>query len=305
MIFHRTSNFSAQQFGIFRIVFGLYLIWHFACLIPYGVELFSDSGLLGDEQINPFRNVWPNPLFMEGSSRLVTLWLGAAVVAAVLFTIGRRRRSSALFMWFTLSCLFTANPLIANPSLAYVGLLLLLCILVPLGDAYVLRGHHSLSGSNQKEWQMPGMVCITAWALMAAGYSFSGILKCQSPSWIDGTAIRHLIENPLARPGWVRDLMLALPDPFLHYLTWGVLALEVMFVPLVLFKKTRVWAWAAMVVMHLGIMMTVDFADLSLGMLMIHLFTFQSSWFPPTQWRFLSILSKLTKTPIGLNDAKY
>ncbi|MEM1156958.1 MAG: HTTM domain-containing protein [Verrucomicrobiota bacterium] len=280
-----SSNFSARQFGIFRIVFGSYLIWHFACLIPYGVELFSDVGLLGDRSINPFYGSWPNPLFLEGSAHFMTPWLIAAVVASGLFTVGWMRRSSALFLWFTWSCLFTANPLIANPSLAYVGLLLLFCTLIPLGDAFVWRIGESSKLANPQSWKMPGMVCVTAWLLMSVGYTFSGILKCQSPSWIDGTAIRHLMENPLARPGWMRDVMLALPDPMLQTMTWGVLLLEIFFLPLILFKTTRIWAWSAMVLMHFGIMTTVDFADLSLGMLMIHLFTFQSSWLSKLKWR--------------------
>lgn len=33
-----------------------------------------------------------------------------------------------------------------------------------------------------------------------------------------------------------------------------------------------------MVAMHLGILFVVDFADLTFGMLMIHLFTFDPDW---------------------------
>jgi predicted DCC family thiol-disulfide oxidoreductase YuxK len=36
-----------------------------------------------------------------------------------------------------------------------------------------------------------------------------------------------------------------------------------------------------MIAMHLGILLMVDFADLSFGMVMIHLFTFDADWFPP------------------------
>lgn len=259
------SDYSPRQFIIFRILFGIYLIWHFASLIPYGVELFSDAGILGGDGVNPFNGSWPNPLFLEGSNHWITPWLVTAVIASVSFSLGFLRRSPALFLCFTMSCLFTANPLIANPSLGYIGMLLLICAAIP---------------PLTKDWKMPHMACLTAWILLATGYTFSGILKLSSPSWINGSALQHLLENPLARPGFMRDLILNLPDGFLSIMTWSVLLLEVSFLPLALFKKTRFWAWSLMLLMHLGIMTSVDFADLSLGMIVVHLFTFQRSWLP-------------------------
>jgi predicted DCC family thiol-disulfide oxidoreductase YuxK len=62
--------------------------------------------------------------------------------------------------------------------------------------------------------------------------------------------------------------------------TWGVLAAELLFAPLALWKKSRPWIWLTMIVLHLGIVLMVDFADLSVGMLMIHLFTFDPAWLP-------------------------
>ena len=43
---------------------------------------------------------------------------------------------------------------------------------------------------------------------MAAEYTFSGIEKLASPSWVDGTAFWHVAKNPLAREGLPRDLVL-------------------------------------------------------------------------------------------------
>ncbi|MEM9398643.1 MAG: HTTM domain-containing protein [Verrucomicrobiota bacterium] len=276
-----TSFYTPQQFGFFRILFGLYLSWHFASLIPYGVELFSDQGILGDNSINPLAQAWLNPFFIKGSSTWVTAWLIIAVLGSVLVMLGRIRRLSCLFLWYTWTCLFTANPLIANPSLAYIGLLLVLCTLIPHGECYILKlpNEHSKKSTN---WKMPAMVCFTAWTLMSVGYTFSGVMKLFSPSWIDGSALQHLMYNPLARPGLFRDLMLILPESLTKCMTWSVLALEIAFVPLVIFRKTRPWVWLSMLLMHFGIMATVDFADLSLGMVMIHLFTFQSSWVKKT-----------------------
>jgi predicted DCC family thiol-disulfide oxidoreductase YuxK len=62
-------------------------------------------------------------------------------------------------------------------------------------------------------------------------------------------------------------------------MTWSVLALEIMFGPLCLFSRTRKWAWIAIIMMHIGILSTVQFADLTFGVLMFHLFTMEPTWF--------------------------
>lgn len=250
-----------RQFSFFRIVFGLYLGWHFAALIPYAGEIFSSEGIMGSDGLNPFEGRWVNPFFVWRTPSLIQGALILGVCASVLLMLGKCRRPSALFLWLLHSCLFTANPLTANPSLGYIGMLLLLCAVAPNNTDH-----------------LPRMIPVSAWILLAAGYSFSGILKLGSPSWIDGTAIQHLMHNPLARPGLARDIMLSLPDGFLMAMTWGALALEVFFIPLAYFHSTRLYAWSAMLLMHVGIMATVDFADLSLGMIMVHIFTFQKSW---------------------------
>ena len=122
---------------------------------------------------------------------------------------------------------------------------------------------------------------VLLWLLMAAGYSVSGWIKLSSPSWTDGTAFLHLLENPLARPGFARDALLMMPWWGHAAFTWTALAFEIAFLPLCLFRIGRLIAWTTMAAMHLGILVTVDFADLSFGMIMIHLFTFDARWFPP------------------------
>jgi len=158
--------------------------------------------------------------------------------------------------------LFHRNNLIINPSLPYIGLLLILCTLIPVGEPWSQRPRNS-------GWQMPREVFICAWVLMAVGYSFSGLTKLDSPSWIDGSALVWLLENPLRRPGILRDLLLNIPEPMQAVLTYGALLAEVAFLPLCICRFGHFIAWGAMVAMHLGIVMVVDFADLSLGMLVL------------------------------------
>lgn len=268
------------QFALFRVIFGFYLLQHFLWLLPVGAELFSAQGVLADPRLNATHGILPNPLATAwgGTPAFVTAFLLGLSLLSVAFLLGLWRRAAALLLWFGWACLFNRNNLISNPSLPYVGLLLLFCALVPPGESLSMTGR---SGRRPGEWFFPAGVFFGAWFLMAVGYTFSGIAKLASPSWIDGTAFRHLIENPLARPGFFRDAFLALPLWSIAVLTWVTLLAEIVFLPLSIFRRGRLGAWTGMLAMHLGIIVVVDFADLSFGMIMLHLFTFDPEWLPP------------------------
>ncbi len=273
----RVKLISPYQFAVFRIALGLYLIQHFLFLIPYGTELFSREGLLPDAAVNFTHGVLPNPLEWWDTPGLATAWLVGMLVLSVSLLLGSFRRTTCLLLWYGWACLFNRNNLISNPGIPYVGMMFLLMAIVPPGEPLSLGPRRADS-----KWYFPWMVFFTARALMAAGYTFSGLDKLlTSPSWRDGTAMVHLVNNPLARPGPLRDLFLVLPSWMHHAMTWGALSLEVLFLPLCLTRKTRLAAWTLMIGMHVGILTVVDFADLTFGMVMLHLFTFDPDWFGP------------------------
>ncbi len=257
-------SISKYQFIVFRAIFGLYLCQHFAGLLPYGAELFSHEGVLADASLNFTHGLLPNPLEHWDSPAFVSGFLWALLTLSFLFMLGIGWRICAVALWYGWACLFNRNNLISNPSLAYIGLLLLFCALLP----------------PIKRWKFPPVMFGIAWMLLALGYTFSGVVKCSSPSWLDGTAMLHVVNNPLARPGLFRDAFLSLPLWVIKLSTWGSLALEVSFVLLCLHRRTRLWVWLATSGMHLGILLLIDFADLSFGMLMFHLFLFDPRWLP-------------------------
>ncbi len=270
-----TKAVSPYQFAVFRIVFGLYLVIHFAMLLPYGAELFSREGVLPSARLNLTAGILPNPLEHWDTPAFVTGFLIVLLVLSLFYTLGLFRRTSAVLLWYGWACLFNRNNLISNPSIPYVGLLLLFTALLPVGEPLTIRRRPA-----PPSWEFPAVIFWSVWVLMAVGYTFSGCVKLQSPSWFDGTAMLHVVNNPLARPGPFRDLFLKMPDWAMRAATWEPLALEVLFVPLCLHRRTRMLASLAMSVMHAGILLMVDFADLSGGMLMLHLFTFDPDWLP-------------------------
>jgi hypothetical protein len=264
---------TARHFALFRLALGGYLVLHFVSLVPYAEELFSRNGMLPDATQLPSASFFPNPLAHASPSVAMGFVVALSLLSLSLLA-GVYRRWLAIPLWFGWACLFNRNPFIANPSLPYVGFLLLACAIVP--NESCLRP--SLPPANH-DWSIPLPLYRGAWLLLGLGYTLSGLHKLGSPSWPGGTALRHVLELPLARDTWLRTALLSLPDWAFAGMTWGALAAEIAALPLFLFRATRGPAWAGLIGMQLGILCLLDFADLTAGMLLFHAFVFEPTAF--------------------------
>ena len=282
------NGWTGGQYSLFRAVFGLYLFVHFVELVPRGAELFSNRGVLPHAAASPLIHLFPNVLALWDAPIFIECLLIIAAGLSFLFAAGQWDRVAALSLWYLWACLFGRDPLIANPALPYVGWLLLAHVFLPPAPygSWAARGRPDPRGA----WHMPQAIYLLAWLLMALGYTYSGCTKLVSPSWLDGTALARVLENPLARPGLLRDTLLVMPRGLLRVFTWGALGLELSFAPLALVRRLRRWVWSAMLAMHFGLFLLINFADLSAGMVILHLFTFDPAWVAPRKARGTELL---------------
>ncbi len=274
-----TNGWTGGQYSLFRVLFGLYLFVHFAYLTPYAAEVFSSQGMIGDGHTSPLLLLFPNPLALFDAPWVVTALAASGAVAAVLFAAGWRDKWAAAFMWFLLACLFGRNPLIANPSLPYVGWMLLAHLFIPsspYGSATSWRREDPAG-----DWHFPRALFLAAWVVLALSYSYSGYTKLLSPSWVSGDNVHYVLTNPLARDWFLRDLLLWLPPLSLKLLTWFILLIELFFAPLALIARARPWLWGGMLFVQFGFAFLLNFPDLTIAMLLFHLFTFDPGWIRP------------------------
>lgn len=277
-----------RQFAAFRIGFGLYLAGHFAAQLPWAAELFGARGLPSVLSSGAGGEVVPAPAWnvvaLFGFEAWPAVVLVALVATALAFAAGVGRVPAALVLWAGWVCLFERNGLLANPSLPYVGWLLLACALVPPGEPWRLSPRGVRPGrpdrTDRCDWSMIPAVYWGAWVVMAVAYTASGLDKLGSPGWRDGSAIGYALALPYAWDNPLRDALLSLPLVVQRLLTWSVLGIELAFAPLALFRVARPVVWLGAFVMHAGILLVFDFGDLTAGLLAMHAFTFDARWLP-------------------------
>jgi predicted DCC family thiol-disulfide oxidoreductase YuxK len=270
------NGWTGGQYSLFRILLGVYLCIHFVHLLPWAAEIFSNEGVLPDGRLSPIFANFPNLFAISDAPWFIYATLGVSAVAALALAAGWNDKIAALWMWLVLASLFGRNPLILNPSMPYVGFMLLAHLFIPAAPfgSVAARGRADPDG----QWVMPRVVFLSAWVVLALSYSYSGYTKLLSPSWVAGDNIGFVLQNPLARPWILRDVMLWPPPIFLTMLTWIVLYVELLFAPAALWPKARPWLWLAMLLIQFGFLFLLNFADLTVGMLLFHLFTFNPAW---------------------------
>jgi hypothetical protein len=276
------NGWSGRSYSVFRVLFGSYLAFHYFQLVPWGPELFSNRGVLPDASFSPLAHLYPNVLALWDSPSFVQCLLVVAALAAIFLAIGLWDRAAAVVLWYLGACFLGRNPLIANPALPYVGWLLLAHALLPPAPDGSLAAR--IRGKPNENWQMPPSIFLAAWVVMAVGYTYSGVIKLSSPSWLDGTALARILSNPLARSGFVRLWLLGLPSPLMKIATWSALGLELSFAPLAIFRGFRPWIWSAMLCLHVGLFVLIAFPDLTAGMVFLHMFTFDPAWLAELSW---------------------
>ncbi|MBK9647773.1 MAG: hypothetical protein IPO67_21880 [Deltaproteobacteria bacterium] len=258
-------------YALWRLSLGALLTGHFVRVLPYTDELYAKGGLdLGE---TAFWVVFPSPLFVLDSPAFVTFWHLLGLGLSVCFALGLRRRLAALGLWFVLVSVLAKNPLVYDLTWGYTGWALLAAALTPTGEP-----RWPWQAPRRAEWAMPPTLYVGACAILAISTTVSGLSKLSRPEWLDGVAISSLLQMGVSREGPVVDALLALPPGLAAALSLFVLAAELLAAPLSIVWRGRMVAWTAMVLVHLGILLTVRIPELSLGMLSFHLLTMDTRW---------------------------
>lgn len=251
-------SFIKQNIPFLRICLGIYLVVHFSQLFSDSIELFSNVGMISNTSNIPNISIfkyYDEPIF-------VNLFIISLIVASLSFVFNYKSKICQIYIFFGWMSLINRNPLIVNPTINYIGWLLL-----------------SFSFSNTKKNENT-IIYYGFWLIVGLSYTASGIHKLQCETWRNGTALFYILSGPLSRQNILTDFILTSPL-LIKTLTYSSLFLEISSLFIGIFYRCRKWYWLSFTLFHIGILLCINFSDLSIGMIVIHLFNFDLNWLSP------------------------
>lgn len=237
---------STAPLALTRIALGLVVLVEAASWAPDLTTWFAAGGL---SPYQPDGGAGMTVFSLSASPTAVRLAFGLLVVAALCLVAGLGTRVAAAVTFVLLVSFQHRMPYVMNSGDLMLRLLVGLLVLAPAGAA--LSADRWLR-HRDAFWTAPERA---PWALrliqlqVAAIYLVTVVEKLRSDTWPSGTALYYAFQSPeLVRvpvPQWLVHQPLAI-----HLMTYGLLAVEVVFVVLVWPRRTRPYVLAAGVVMH-------------------------------------------------------
>jgi uncharacterized membrane protein YphA (DoxX/SURF4 family) len=280
----------AERLAVTRILLGVALLSdqllqylpHLALF--YGPEGISPDGL--NDWWRLYNWDWTAWFFHTDDLAVVSAAFGAWVGVTAAFTLGWHTRLMSVLLWFATLCFHNRNRAVLNfgDHVLEVGLFLLM--LSPCGRAFSLDARRARRKGRGRE---AGPATTPAWPVrllqiqLCVIYLTTGLSKLLPEdgwfegTWWDGTSLHYVLNNlTLSRWSYAQlPVPLWLTAPLTYLAVWW----EVLFTPLVLWRRTRRWALWFGVLFHVGI-----FATIEAGWFSFYSLAFYGVWIPGEFW---------------------
>ena len=230
---------DAASLAFFRIAFGLILIVE--------VWRYFQHGWIGGVYLTPpfhFTFVgfgWVRPLPAEA---MYLLFLGIGCAAA-LVALGWRTRWASLFLTLSLTYIVLIEKAVYLNHLYLICTLAFLMVFVPSDRLWSVAAH-------QRSTPQPQVVpAIALWVMrtqLAIPYVYGALAKLNG-DWLHGQPMQMW----MSRMTHVREIAPAFGEHWLALVfSYGGFLLDLLVVPLLLWRRSRPWAFGAAIAFHLG-----------------------------------------------------
>lgn len=256
----------AYTLGLIRIAFGVLAIAWGVSLLPDLFELFGKNGVAPRQLADPY--AWG--LFEYWTSdRALLIGCIALVVAAIAMTVGWHSRLAALVVFVLILSFQHRNPAAFNSGDVVVRIEALILALSPCGAALSLDQRRRTGTFWSAQLRAPWTLRLLQVQLSVI-YLGSVRSKMSGDTWPRGTAVSFALRLEdmliLHTPHWVTANAL-----LMNVATWGTLTLELALGILVWNRRLRRWVLAAGVLMHTGIMLTMNVGFFTPAMFVLYL----------------------------------
>lgn len=193
---------------------------------------------------------------------LFYVWMAATIGLLV----GWNTRLCSIVVWVLAVSFTNLNVYAINAGDHIRGMVLLYLMLTPCGAVW------SIDACNETS---DGRVCVAhPWALrllliqLAFMYCASGLCKLSGYNWLAGNSL-HYVMRDLSLTRFSAEV-LPMPYWITQLATWSVLFWEISFPVLYCFRRTRLLALVAGVMMHAGIFVTMELGCFPLYLLAVY-----------------------------------
>ena len=264
------NRWTWHQYRIIQVFIGIYYLFCFIIILPR-YAWYSSAGFLPDKTICAPMYVFPNLFWLDDSPAMFLAVFLIGALSAALLVVGSGQRIAAILLWYIWACFYGRHP-IGGTSLIepFLGFLLLVCAFVPRLE-------------DDLRWELPPPIFLVSWVVVGLAYSYSGYTKLMSSTWISGDALLYDLDTVLARSGSFKDLVAQAPPWVWMAATWAALGAELLFLPLSIFRRPRIVIWALLLLMHLLVLCLFDILDISIAMVIVHLYLMDPGWIAPAR----------------------
>lgn len=249
---------SARPLGAFRIVIGLLVMVHLGFLTVDLDYWLTDLGMLrGTEAREIAGPLRPSPLQWVQDPVTVRGFLAGSAVAATLFTIGWHTRVMGVLLYLTLLSIHQrAVPTNCGPDTLLLILVFYL-MLSPCGASYSFDARRVARRRGTAAEPL-----IVPWAQrliqlhVSLIYLNTAILKCNGSTWLGGTALHFILNNP--EVGRFDFAFLTGYPVVINLLTLAGLMVEFALGFLLWNRAARPWVAVAGLALHAGVLLIVN-----------------------------------------------
>lgn len=254
---------SSVPLGLFRLVFGFWVLVYGLLLFRERFLWFSEQGVLPASAAMAYNgSIGPgtmrlNLMLYHGADHFLTLIFVVFLLAALGLTLGFWTRTSAVLVYLGLSLLHNRDAPIHNSGDTVMMVLSIYLMLSPAGAACSLdRLWRIFRG---KEDDAPPLVIPWTQRLMqlqiSVLYLCASLSKITGATWMDGTAVYY----PLHLPESARFPVLGRDNLYvINAMTWATIAIEFALATFVWVPRLRLYVLTLGVLLHLGIEYTFN-----------------------------------------------
>jgi hypothetical protein len=287
---------SARPLGAFRIVMGLIALAHLALLSVDLDHWLTGRGLLqGSEAREVAGAMRPSPLQWVQDPSSVRAWVVGTAVAAVLVTLGWRTRITSALLYVMMLSIHHRNLMTnCGPDVLLI-LMLFYLMLSPSGAALSLDARRAACkrGTLAEPLIVPWAQRLIQLQLCLI-YFDTAVLKCNGATWLNGTALHFVLNNP--EVGRFSLEPLSQYPIAINVLSYAAVLVEFCLAFLLWFRPTRPWVALAGIGLHVGVLLTVNvplFGELMTACYLTYLTPDELRAISPLRW------IRRTQSPVG------